>query len=98
MKTSVTMQLNFNRGTNIEDAFEDAVMLANKIGCSMQFEFNGIRCIATPNSDPKTGVKSFRFAVKNNHKSPLNVSPFAVSGIEIKSGIIAKAFQPPKPA
>lgn len=74
MKTAVSLTLNFDPGNSIEDAFDDAAELANKIGCVMEFEFNGVHCIAYPGNNPRTGVERYYKAVKSDVKYKIAVT------------------------
>jgi hypothetical protein len=72
MKTSCSITLNFDPGNDITDAFEDAVTMANKLGCVIDFKFNDCTCIAYPNSDPKEGVDGYHFSISS--KYPIAIS------------------------
>ena len=46
MSAGLTIEIGL--GTSIEDACEDACRIARILGCAIEFEFNGVRCVARP--------------------------------------------------
>lgn len=42
MKTAASILMTFDPGNSIEDAFHDAVEVASKIGCVIEFKFNEV--------------------------------------------------------
>lgn len=63
MKTTCSITVNFNAGNTIEDAFGDAVELATKLDCCIEFMFNNVICVAYPHDNPITGAKAYYQAV-----------------------------------
>ena len=74
MKTQVSMKIEFNAGNSIENAFEDAIELANRVGCTMEFKFNDVTCLAYPGDNPKTGAEAYYDQLKRKLKYPIAIT------------------------
>jgi hypothetical protein len=46
-------------GTSIADAAQETIALANRIGVTVRFDFNGVRCLACPGDDPKRLIEEW---------------------------------------
>lgn len=53
------IDIDFKPGTNIDTAFKNAVSIATKLGQQVNFTFNGIECLALPDSVPGLGVLQY---------------------------------------
>jgi len=63
--SSFKLKVEVERGITAERAFEDAVLLANKLDVIIEFLFNGIVCYAYPNTEWEYGVEQY-VAIRNN--------------------------------
>ena len=54
-----TIKIELSPGTSIEDAYTEAIRLANLLNVFIDFDFNGVYCISHPGGDPKVGVKHY---------------------------------------
>ena len=50
-RTSIAIQVTVSPGTSIHQACKEAVELANKLGCRVEFVFNDIKTSARPGID-----------------------------------------------
>jgi len=48
---SITLKAEATAGSSIENAAIDAIALANRIGVYVEFNFNGVTCLARPNDN-----------------------------------------------
>lgn len=53
-------------GSSINDAFSEALRIANTLGVVVTFDFNGTRCVARPGGDASVGVKRYWDVVNND--------------------------------
>jgi hypothetical protein len=60
----LTLYVECSPGTQIEDAFTEAVALATRINILVRFLFNEVDCAAFPNGDVAMGVKEYEQNVK----------------------------------
>lgn len=60
MKAShINLTVKIDPGTDIQDAFREAVNLAGKLGVVVEFQFNDVKCMAFPAGDVKSGLQEF---------------------------------------
>lgn len=59
MRYNAILPLEFLAGTSIEQAAEDAQKVANLLRVGVQFEFNGVTCVAAPGEDYLRLVKNW---------------------------------------
>lgn len=77
---SLWLDVEVSPGSHINDACRDAVGLANKLGLTVWFEFNGVRCGARPGDDWELLVANAHdeMASRKQHKvacaNPRNVT------------------------
>lgn len=69
----LTIKVEASPGAHISDAFKEAIALADKLDCFVEFKFNDVTCIANPGgsyekgeeaySDSVTSGRSYKFAM-----------------------------------
>lgn len=65
---SISIKAFFDVGDSIEDAFEEATQLANRVRCMVEFDFNGVTCWAYPFGNPSFGVSSWKKELASDSK------------------------------
>lgn len=55
----MSIKVEMEPGATIENAAEQSCALATKLGCDIDFNFNGVHCVAQPNGDPKEMIGMF---------------------------------------
>ena len=60
----LTIKVRILGGATIESAFKEAIRLATELSCKIEFNFNGINCIAFPDGDYLKGVENYHCARK----------------------------------
>lgn len=68
MSLHLSITVSVDPGTKIDDAFKEAVQLANRIGVDVEFSFNEVRCHAFPHGDPLRGVKEYSDAIQSKNQ------------------------------
>lgn len=53
------IEVKYDLGTGIEEAFKEAIKLSIKLYCKISFKYMGVICIVMPDSDYKLGVTNF---------------------------------------
>lgn len=51
-------------GTTVFEAFDEAIKVAKKLECYIEFNFNGVICLAYPNGTAKRGEESYMQNIK----------------------------------
>jgi hypothetical protein len=51
----LTIKADVTAGSDIEQAFKDAIKLADTLNCFVEFDFNGILCSANPGGNAAKG-------------------------------------------
>jgi hypothetical protein len=64
----LTITVDFDAGDRIDNAFEQSIELANKLGFCIEFKFNEVTCWAYPNTSSLKGVQSYHESLKSKHK------------------------------
>ncbi|HEX6171371.1 MAG TPA: hypothetical protein VFZ33_16905 [Chitinophagaceae bacterium] len=64
----LTIKVEAQPGSEIEQTFQQAIELSKKLDCWIDFNFNGVHCMANPNGNPKTGAENYHKAIRSNHK------------------------------
>ena len=59
MEKLMTIHASFRPGTDIESAFREAITIAFKLHCEIDFVFNGVTCCARPNSSAEIGIDRY---------------------------------------
>lgn len=63
------IKVEVSAGSSIEGTFEDAISMAKRLGCNIDFDFNGIKCSCNSNSNPSKGIKNWYEAIDYNYKN-----------------------------
>jgi hypothetical protein len=69
----LTLKVEMIAGSEIEKSFTEAVELATKLNCYVDFNFNGVECTATPNGNPIKGVFAYHEAIKSKREHPFAI-------------------------
>jgi hypothetical protein len=64
----ITIQGEFIIGTDIEEAFTEAMRVSQILNCCIEFKFNDVICWAYPEGKIMNGVSSYRQALKANNR------------------------------
>lgn len=64
----MTIKVDFDAGQEILTAFADAIKLAKKLDCTVEFKFNDVLCVANEYGNPITGEENYRKALKEKYK------------------------------
>jgi len=62
---SISLKIECSPGSDITDAFQESVNLANKLNICIDFTFNGVYCMAKPNGVIRNGVEEYHEALKD---------------------------------
>ena len=65
---SISLKIECSPGSDITDAFQAAVELANKLNICIDFTFNEVECMAKPNGSIKNGVDEYHEVLKGKSK------------------------------
>lgn len=65
---SMTIKLDCSPGSEITDAFQEAIELSNRIQFAVEFDFNGVTCFVKPNGSVRKGVDEWNEALKSKSK------------------------------
>jgi hypothetical protein len=64
-----TIKMEFTCGENIEKAFSEAIRIAKILNVWIEFDFNGINCLANSNGSVENGITSYRNELKKKGDS-----------------------------
>lgn len=59
------VELKVYGGSHIEDAIQDAITIAKRLGCSVWFHFNGRHVLARPDDNPRKVLTGYERACEN---------------------------------
>ena len=59
-----SITIDFACGSLIELCAEQSIGLANRMDCSIRFDYNGVECHAYPQTDPASFVSAIRIAMR----------------------------------
>lgn len=62
------IKVEMDAGTSINDAFVQAIRLAKKLEIKVDFNFNGVLCVAYPNGDAVKGADEYFAACNGTSK------------------------------
>lgn len=66
---SITIKVRVSPGTDIADAVREALRLARRLEIAIEFDFNGVKCIATPfPDDARSLTEQWRSELKSDHQ------------------------------
>jgi len=63
----LTIKVKVLGGATIESTFKEAIKLATKLGCKIEFNFNGVLCMAYPNGDYLKGIENYYYEIKKEN-------------------------------
>lgn len=69
--SSIYLEVKFVGGTDIEQAAREACELADRLGITIDFKFNDVRCMAHPDGDPLVLVHNWRLASFHGGSYPM---------------------------
>lgn len=61
----MTIKLEADPGSEITDAFQEAIELSNRIQFSVEFNFNGVTCFVKPGGNVKKGIDEYGDAISS---------------------------------
>jgi sugar/nucleoside kinase (ribokinase family) len=66
----LTIKVEASPGSEIEETFEEAIGIAKKLNCRVKFDFNGVKCIASPKGNAQRGADRYSEALQSedSHK------------------------------
>lgn len=70
----ITLSVEINAGSDITDAFQDAIELSNKLNVTVKFNFNGVDCYAKPRTSIRVGVENYHAVGKSVSKYKIATS------------------------
>lgn len=73
------IMLEMYAGCSIERACEDAVRVANTLGIDVEFDFNGVRCLASPQGSSAILAERQQFEQARKPTGPFDSRKFASS-------------------
>lgn len=59
-----TIKMEFTCGENIEKAFSEAIRVAKILNVWIEFNFNGVPCIANAKGSVEKGVDAYKIEIK----------------------------------
>lgn len=62
----LTIKVEATAGCEITEAFVEAITIADKLNCFVQFDFNGVTCIAHPGGNPKKGAEIYHSVISDD--------------------------------
>lgn len=74
--SSLSLTVEVDPGTEIVNAFKDAIALPNKLKCTVEFKFNEVTCMANPGSDPESGASSYYEAIQSKRTYKIAVANY----------------------
>ena len=67
-RSTLNIEVEIDSGSLIDNAFEDATKLANKLGCTVRFKFNDVTCLANCGGDWEKGARTYHEANQSGKK------------------------------
>lgn len=64
----LTINVEITPGEDITSAFADAIELAKKLNCWVNFKFNGVECATGPNGNADFGAENYLKALSRDIK------------------------------
>lgn len=64
---SIFLNVEISAGTDINEAARDAIELADRVGVTVMFGFNGVRCMACPGDNAARLAQAWNKAFDNGH-------------------------------
>lgn len=66
--SNLSIKVEVMPGSDISDAFQEAIELSNRVQCAVEFMFNSVSCFVRPGGSVRIGVQEYEEAIKS--KSP----------------------------
>lgn len=64
----LTIKVEPTAGSHISKTFKEAIELAQKTNCYIEFDFNEVKCIASPQGIWEKGEEMYHDAIKSKDK------------------------------
>jgi len=61
-----TIKLEFSAVDTINEAYSEAIRIANLLNVAVEFDFNGVTCWANSKSDIKKGVSAYHIELRKD--------------------------------
>lgn len=55
-------------GAEIHSSFVEAIAMAKKLNCFIEFDFNGVKCLADPKGSADRGAQAYQDVVNEKHR------------------------------
>jgi len=65
--STLTIKVSIGEGDSIEDTCKDLCELSNRIGCTVEADFNGVTLLALVYGNPLTLVESYKTEIRSDH-------------------------------
>lgn len=65
-KPKCAVTVSFDGGTDVDEAFKEAIQLANRVKVKVEFNFNGVKCIAFPGGSAEKGAENWHDTFHGN--------------------------------
>lgn len=65
--SNLWLTLEASAGAEISDTCREAVRVADRVGITVWFNFNGVKCLARPGDDPIALMEDWRKEMKSKH-------------------------------
>lgn len=69
--STLSINVGVYAGSPIEEAAGDACVLATQLGCTIQFQFNGVECMAIPGGSSSVLIENWRAAAQGGERHPI---------------------------
>jgi len=64
----LTIKAEATPGDEIQNTFEEAIQLAKKLNCYIEFDFNGVKCLSDPKGSAKRGAEQYYAVINEKHR------------------------------
>jgi len=61
-------------GAEIQQTFKEAIIIAKKLNCWVDFNFNGVQCMASPEGSDEKGAAAYHKAIQSERTYKFAVS------------------------
>ncbi len=70
---SISIKVNIDPGISITDAAQEACEFSKRLGIRIDFKFNSVYCMVSPDSAPETLVENWGKATESAFANPIAV-------------------------
>jgi hypothetical protein len=91
---SISIKAEVTAGQDIMDASKEAISVADQLGIGVDFEFNGVTCLAFPGDSPRSLADAFRKELNSDHRYKIARGKPQSLADELRDQIPWSALQP----